>query len=157
MKLLSQLEKVFDFILVTMLTASFAVAGVLYLFQIVLRFSHHAIFWIDPLVQYLFILASLLGAAYAVKFYENIKIELFRKIAEAKYVRKSVDLVAALLSVFLIYIFYERLLEEYHNPETSDFGVQKWVLEIPYLYLFLASSFYYVLNVFRDPKTESAV
>ncbi len=156
MKSLRFIEKLFDFVLIFLLVSSFSVAVVLYLLQVGLRFTHHAIFWIDPLVQYLFVLASLLGASYAVKFYENIKIELFSKLSENKIVRFLINLVAALLSLVFIYIFTLRLLEEYHNPEKTDFGVSKWLLELPYLFLFLSSSFYYFLNLFVDQSRENA-
>lgn len=143
--------------------AFFAVAAVLYFTQLIMRYFNQSFLWIDPLVQYLFVLAALMGAAYAVLFNENIKIELFRKLAEQTWVQRVISASGFIISLLLIYVFYKHLLFTLDpmNSGESAFAVPEWILALPYLYLFSASAVFYLLRaffpaVYAEPVEEAS-
>ena len=142
MKWFERLEGFLDLTLKVVMTTAFSVGGLLYLFQVILRiFFRSSVLWIDPLIQYLFVMAALFGAAFAVKSNENIKIELFRKWAAHPWVRRVVNLTAFAVSALILFTFIQRFGIEFEKNEVSDFLVPRWILEIPYLFLFSMTLF----------------
>lgn len=157
MKWFLRLEGFLDQTLKVVMTTAFSVGALLYLFQVILRiFFRSSVLWIDPLIQYLFVMAALFGAAFAVKSNENIKIELFRKWAANPWVRRVVNVTAFAVSGLILFTFIQRFGIEFEKKEISDFLVPRWVLEIPYLFLFSMTLFYYAVNVFRGTPPEPA-
>ena len=65
------------------MVVGFSGAAIMYLVQLALRiFFRYSLPGLDGYIQYGFVVAALLGAGYAVKENENIKIELFRSLAK---------------------------------------------------------------------------
>jgi TRAP-type C4-dicarboxylate transport system permease small subunit len=121
----------------------FSTGALLYLVQIGLRISHRSVLWLDPLLQYLFVMAALFGASFAVKTGESIKIDIFRKLSRMRALRVALNLIAALISVFITVAFVQRMQHDLARAEVSDFIVARWVLNLPYILLFAFSAVYY--------------
>lgn len=145
-KVLSGLVRVLDAVLTTATVASFSLASLLYLLQIGLRLTHQTVLWLDPLLQYLFVMAALFGAAYGVKTGENIKIEIFRKLSSRRWLRVTLNLISAVISGFLTAAFLLRTREDWIRGDVSDFHVPKWILSGIYVGLFAATVFYFTIR-----------
>ena len=138
------LERLIDRALRGTLTVFFSAGALLSLTQVILRFFlHRAVLWIDPVIQYLFAMAALLGAAYAAKTNDNLKMEVFRGLSAKRPVIRLVQAAAALLSAVLLTLFILRFREEWTLGGMSDFGVPRWALETPYLLLFSGMVFFF--------------
>jgi TRAP-type C4-dicarboxylate transport system permease small subunit len=138
-------EKLLEIILTRLLAIFFTVACILYASNLIMRTAlSMRVAWIDPLVQYLFVLSGLMGAAYAVKSSENIKIELFRNLANKKPVKILRVSVSIIITCIILYVFTAYLKSEYSmNISHQIFHIPTWVLAVPYIFLFLVSLSYY--------------
>jgi len=125
------------------LVAFFSTGAVLYLVQIGLRLNHRSVLWLDPLLQYLFVMAALFGAAFGVKSGESIKIEVFRKLSQKRPLRVALNLIAAAISGLMTAAFVLRLEQDLARGEASDFVLPRWALNLPYILLFVFSAIYY--------------
>lgn len=125
------------------LIAFFSTGALLYLAQIGLRLSHRSVLWLDPLLQYLFVMAALFGASFAVKTGESIKIEVFRKFSQKRALRVALNLIAAVISAVITVAFVQRMQHDIARGEASDFVIARWILNLPYILLFTFSAVYY--------------
>lgn len=157
-----KLENTFDKSISTVAVLFFVAGSLFYTFQIIWRmiFSE-SFFWIDGLVSYLFTLAALFGAALAVRQHENIKIDILRKYAHVPIVRILVNGFGLLVTVLLVGVFYFHTVERYEGRGQSSFGVAEWVLNLPYLFLFLGAGVFYLghfmrsIMALKNPKSDS--
>ncbi len=120
-------EKRFTTVLQYNIILFFSAAVLLYIINVLLRlFSESSFPWISPLINYLFVLAALMGAAYGVRRNENIKIEIFSKFSATKSLRAILYLVAIIASVFIVAVFFMDFLRSVpwrpliHQAETMN-------------------------------------
>lgn len=145
-----------DALLRTGAVVFFSTAGILYLLQIGLRLTHQTVLWLDPLLQYLFVMAALFGAAYGVKTGESIKVEIFRKLSSRRWLRVGLNLISAVISGFLTAAFILRFREDWIRGDASDFHVPKWVLTLVYVLLFAITVFYFCMRaLFRAADVDA--
>ena len=135
----------------------FSTATCLYTLQLLLRtIFNQSITGIDPLINYLFALSALIGAALACQTNENIKIEILNNHSIGAFLKPYLNIFAFLITIFVLFIFSQHLLFELNRNEATFLNLKKWILDIPYLIIFITSSFYY-LNLFLNnfPKNKS--
>lgn len=121
----------------------FSMASSLYLLQLVLRLlAQSTISGIDWYIQYGFVVSALLGAAYGVKTNENIKIELFRILARHRLVQRLNNLIAVIITLLILWVFYSYTLQ------TMGGGYKNVFITIPYFYLFLVTLISYLIRLF---------
>jgi len=136
----------------------FSSAVLLYLVNLIMRgLFHHHLPWIDTLAPYLFVLSGLLGAAYAARTDSNIKIEVLKKTAGKKTVRIVRFAVSAAVSAVMLTVFIQHSIHEYARAITSAFHVPTWIIDIPYIFLFLMMVFYYICSLLGELASFSAV
>ena len=93
------------------MVVGFSGAAIMYLVQLALRiFFRYSLPGLDGYIQYGFVVAALLGAGYAVKENENIKIELFRSLAKKPWVQKANATLAFLVTLLILWVFYDYTL-----------------------------------------------
>lgn len=124
----------------------FSLGFLLYFMNFILiKFFHNNLTFIDPLVQYLLVIAGLLGAAWATSSDENIKIEIFKKLSKKPILIIIKNVVALVISLVILKVFGEHFLYEIKTSQKhSGIGVPNFLLDIPYIFLFLVSCFYYL-------------
>ncbi|MFC1504018.1 TRAP transporter small permease [Spirochaetota bacterium] len=148
---ISQLEKWTDAVtryFKVLIAVFFSAASLLYISQLVLRSFFNVYFlWLEPLIQYLFLISGLFGAAIAVRTDENIKIEIFRKYGNTRTIRIIKYTFACAVTFFIARIFMKHLIFEKSNMSTAAFQVKNWILDIPYIVIFGMSALYYFLNI----------
>lgn len=128
------------------MVVGFSTAAFLYLIQFLLRlFFQYSISQIDWGIQYGFVMSALLGAAYAVKKNENIKIELFRRLSKKKWVQLTNGFLAVLVTSLILWVFYDYTLNTVRN--TVKGGVKNFLITLPYFYLFFASLTSYIVRI----------
>ncbi|HBE04561.1 MAG: hypothetical protein A2096_17910 [Spirochaetes bacterium GWF1_41_5] len=136
----------------------FSSASLLYLFQLVLRnFFHISLLWSEPLIQYLFLIAGLLGAAVASEKEENIKIDIFKKLSSHKSVRIIKHIFCLAVTAMITWVFSRQLEFDAADSASSAFRVKNWILDIPYIVIFLLSAVYYIRHIITDlQRTEGS-
>ena len=129
----------------------------LYIFGIFSRtFLNVSFFWIDSFIQYAFVLCALFGAATALKTDEHIKIDLLKFWIEKKQNKIIVAFVSSLLFLAILVIYVLHLKNEWTLGESSNFWVSKWVLDVPFIYLFSGAFFFSFLKVWRFVRGEKS-
>ncbi|BBM88636.1 hypothetical protein COTS27_00318 [Spirochaetota bacterium] len=134
---------------VTLLSVLLFTCGVsLYTVQIILRiFFKSTLYWIDPMIGYLFTIAALWGAALACQHNENIKIELFKKWKQIKFAALVVEFFSLVITVFIIIVFYLHFNTVRDGAETT-FSAEA-LKDIPYMLIFISSLVFYIARIIR--------
>ena len=138
MKLLHRLDRWFEMAIRWVMVILFLTGFIIYLSQLALRWLGES--WIHGhvVIQYLLVMASLMGAGYAVRHNENIKIELFRNLAGRPLIRLMVNGISVMVTVLILYVFAAFSIA---YPYDSRW---KWLLNFPYFFLFTASLVFYL-------------
>ncbi len=132
----------------TILVVLFSFSLVLYLFQISMRYLFQISFlWISPLIQYFFIVMAFYGGALAVKSGENIKIDLLKSFIKKKWVCIIINGFSALITFLIILTFFQHTIRSYLLKITSEIDIPLWVMDLPLIFLFCCSFFYYFQNL----------
>ena len=138
------LTKTLEIVLVVLFSSSL----VLYLFQISMRYLFQISFlWISPLIQYFFIVTAFYGGALAVRSGENIKIDLLKSLIKKKWIQIVVNGISALITFLIILIFFQHTIRSYLLKMTSEINLPLWVMDLPLVFLFCCSFFYYFQNL----------
>ncbi len=126
----------------------FSVSFFLYALQTFLRiFLKDAFLWIDPVSSYLFALSALYGAALAIRNNENIKIEIFKKVEEVRFLVLLKEGLAWLATLILGGIFILHLRQEFLGGDVAFLSLKKWMLDLPYIFFVVASLVFYTVRL----------
>ncbi|WP_138416338.1 TRAP transporter small permease [Aquibacillus sediminis] len=141
-----------------------AIVGVMVSWGVIARYFFIPSYWVEPYSIYLFIGASFLGAAYAMKKGEHVKVDILIRVL-SPVVRKGVDLLTASLAfVFFIYLTWRSTLMVKHSyqSKTTDLSLLEIYVWIPQSFVVLGSILmclsiiWYVLNIITpDDKQQS--
>ena len=119
----------------------FSGSALMYLVQLICRvFFQFSIYQIDWWIQYGFVISALMGAGYAVKENENIKIELFQRLSKKKWIKRINAAISAITTLLIIWVFY------LYTIETMGGEIKNLLISIPYIYLFSVSLVSYLIK-----------
>lgn len=138
---------------------SFSFATLLYVVSVCFRFfAQNSFPWIDQLTSYLFAIAPILGAGLAIRSDENLKIEVFKKLSKKWYILLITRLFSLVVSIFFLKFFYQAFIEVWFNNATAIVFLKRWMVDIPYIFFFIVSIFFYletVLNALKNRKEDA--
>jgi C4-dicarboxylate transporter DctQ subunit len=119
--------------------------------------------WVEPFSVYLFIAASFLGAAYAMKKGEHIKVDILTRRLPEK-VRAGVEMFTSLLAfIFFAYLTWHSTMMAHRSflRETTDLSLLEIPIWIPQSFvplgsiLMCLSLIWYFIGIKISPSSES--
>ena len=141
MSFLLKLETVLRTGLKWLMIVVFSSSAIMYFIQLISRLFFKSTFQgIDWWVQYGFVVSALMGASYAVKENENIKIELFHRFAKKKWVKKLNAIISVIITLIVLGVFYQ------YTVKMMGGGVKNLLISLPYMYLFFVSFVSYLIK-----------